>query len=568
MRQTSANPTPKFRVLSSIIYAFATAAVMIFTAESQASNYTWTGNNSSIWGTKQNWSPANGPPGSADVALFGSISVVSTTPTVSDARSINTITFNSGALAYNIGGTNTLTINSGGITNNASNTETFSLATIALGANQTWSAASGNLSFTGSSITLASNTLTIAGSLNTSISNVISGVGNLLKGGTGSLTLSGANSYGGTTTVSAGTLLAGANAPSGANGAFGNTTSAITLGDANTTSNNSSVSLLTGGAFTIGRTVNVANQATTGTYTIGGNTDNNSSFSGAITINQNLMVSQVASAGSNALSITGGIGSGNNTTKTVTFAGPGNINVGTTGISNSTGTLNVSVTSGTTAFNVANTYSGSTSVSGGTLKSSAANALGGTSGISVTNTGSLVLTANNTINDAATMTLNGNVITNNPATKNLVVTGSEGSSTDTSATAGLGKLTLQSRSTLDFLQSTNTIVFGQTAGLAFADSGAFKLDIFNYIGDSTPTGNFDHLVFQQDMSTLTGDFEFWNGSSFVDATATQLGSSGFWEITPLTPVPEPSTWVAAALSLLVVAYSQRRRFARAIKRTT
>jgi hypothetical protein len=177
-----------------------------------------------------------------------------------------------------------------------------------------------------------------------------------------------------------------------------------------------------------------------------------------------------------------------------------------------------------------------------------------------------MLSANNTINDAATMTLNGNVTTSNPATKNLVVTGSEGSSTDTSATAGLGSLTLQSRSTLDFLQSVNTIVFGQTAGVAFVDSGAFKLDIYNYIGDSTPTGNFDHLVFQQDMSTLTGDFEFWNGSSFIDATAVQLGASSFWEIVPLEPVPEPGTWVAAALSLLTIAFSQQRRFARAIKR--
>ena len=97
------------------------------------------------------------------------------------------------------------------------------------------------------------------------------------------------------------------------------------------------------------------------------------------------------------------------------------------------------------------------------------------------------------------MTLNGNVTGSNPATKNLVVTGSEGSSTDTSATAGLGSLTLQSRSTLDFMQSVNTIVFGQTAGVAFVDSGALNLDIYNYIGDSTPTGNFDHLVFQQDI---------------------------------------------------------------------
>ena len=34
------------------------------------------------------------------------------------------------------------------------------------------------------------------------------------------------------------------------------------------------------------------------------------------------------------------------------------------------------------------------------------------------------------------------------------------------------------------------------------------------------------------------------------------------ELSPLTPVPEPSTWVAGALALLAVGYTQRRRFSR------
>src|SRR5439155_10431027 len=103
-----------------------------------------------------------------------------------------------------------------------------------------------------------------------------------------------------------------------------------------------------------------------GTYTIGGNTDNNSIFSGLITINQNLNVSQVANAGANALSITGGITSANGA-RTVTFAGPGNINVGTNAISNGTGTVAVNVSGGKTTFNVANTYTGLTSITGCTV---------------------------------------------------------------------------------------------------------------------------------------------------------------------------------------------------------
>ena len=112
------------------------------------------------------------------------------------------------------------------------------------------------------------------------------------------------------------------------------------------------------------------------------------------------------------------------------------------------------------------------------------------------------------------------------------------------------------------------MVFGQTAGSAFIDPSNFKLDIYNFLGDSDPESNVNntHLVFQQDMTGSTGDFEFWNGSSFVGATTVQLGSSDFWEIVPLTPVPEPSTWAAGALALTSLILFQRGRISRFLKR--
>jgi autotransporter-associated beta strand protein len=192
------------------------------------------------------------------------------------------------------------------------------------------------------------------------------GSDNLIKAGAGTMQLNSVNLYSGTTTVSAGTLVAGADAPNNANGAFGKSTTAVTLGNAATTSGNTSPSLMIGGAFTMGRPVIVAAQATSGTYTIGGSTDNNATFSGAITVNEPLTISQAANTGANALTFSGGISSGGGS-QTLTFIGPGNVNVATAPIANGSGTLTVNVTGGTLTLLSTNTYSGQTTVSGGML---------------------------------------------------------------------------------------------------------------------------------------------------------------------------------------------------------
>ena len=130
-------------------------------------------------------------------------------------------------------------------------------------------------------------------------------------------------------TVSAGSLVAGAT------GAFG--TAAITLGDANTNSNGSSPTLAISGNYTASNAITIANQTTTGTYTIAGLAAANATFSGGITLNQNLAFAQ-ASGGT--LNINGLIA----------------------------GSLAVSVSSGLVVFNNGgNTYTGGTTVNGGTL---------------------------------------------------------------------------------------------------------------------------------------------------------------------------------------------------------
>ncbi|MEX0643203.1 MAG: autotransporter-associated beta strand repeat-containing protein [Pirellulales bacterium] len=275
---------------------------------------------------------------------------------------------------------------------------------------------------------------------------------NITKVGTGSLTLTGANYYfGGTTTVSAGTLIAGTDAISsttmdGTNstltitsnvfsqtghgltnddriaftggsgalasitqywvvnatantfqistsqggasltgitnaaagvtegiqaGAFGGGASAIVLNDANTDDND--VNLATGGAFTIERAVNVTNNGT-GVTSIGGVTNNDSTFSGLVTVNKDLTVAQLGTiASSNTLHVTGGITSGGGS-QTITFGRTvdatdylGAVNIETTGISNGSGTLVVVIDGNKTTFAANNTYSGGTTINSGIL---------------------------------------------------------------------------------------------------------------------------------------------------------------------------------------------------------
>ena len=207
----------------------------------------------------------------------------------------------------------------------------------------------------------------------------------LIKAGPGTMLLSGTNLYSGGTIISAGTIIAAngdnltaqtltgttgpGNAAGGANsaGALGKPGVVVTLGDTNTTASNASPALLIGGPFNVNHPITISTNPTTGIYTIGGRTDNNSSFSNLVTLNQPLTISQVANTGTNALTFKGGITSGAASTNKVTFAGPGNVVLTTTGISDGGGQLSVAVTGGTLFLNASNGYSGGTTVAGGTL---------------------------------------------------------------------------------------------------------------------------------------------------------------------------------------------------------
>ena len=232
-------------------------------------------------------------------------------------------------------------------------------------------------------LNLASRTITVTNGVGTGIdaklSGVISGTGasNFVMSAVGfapwnpgSLLLSnGNNSYAGTTTISAGTLLLGANATgtagntvlgSGATDVLvGNTTGALNAG------------LLTNGAFTISRNIR-AQSGNTGTISIGGYTADASTFSGNVFLGTNSVA----------------------TGKSVTFTAASNGTVTFSGIiQNPTGvTTPGSVTksgAGIVIFSGANTYTGSTTVNDGTLRLGLNNAVPTASTVVVSSGGTL-----------------------------------------------------------------------------------------------------------------------------------------------------------------------------------
>ena len=217
-------PTDRHILAGSI----AVLAVLLAGApEARSASATWSGATSDLWSTGANWS-ATTVPGTTDTATFNSASA-NTTISLGAGVTIKTLLYDtSSAAAYILGsggdGAQTLTLdNSGAITINSSVTTNQTInANLVLGND----GATSSFAITNSSAT-ANHTLTLAGAISgssgsgvktltiggvgrTTVSGLIShgsgGSLRLTKTGTGILTLSGANTFTGKTTLSGGTL--------------------------------------------------------------------------------------------------------------------------------------------------------------------------------------------------------------------------------------------------------------------------------------------------------------------------------------------------------------------------
>jgi autotransporter-associated beta strand protein len=362
----------------------------------------------------------------------------------------------------------------------------------------------------------------------------------LVKAGAGTLLLSGLNFYSGGTIVSAGTLEAGTtdNQPlpaatsfagaANAAGAFGKPGTTITLGDTNTTLNNYSASLLIGGAFVVGHPIIISTNATTGTYTIGGSTDDNAAFTNLITLNQPLTISEVTNAGANVLTISGGIAGGNPGSKTITFGGPGNVKVTAAPIADGGGTLAVNVTGGFTTFNSANTYSGGTLVSNGILEVDNLSGSGTSSGpVVVQNGGTL---AGSGIISGAVTVQNGGAFESGSAIGRLGVL-----TLNSSLTLAAGSTTFvqvqHAPLTNDVVKISGALTEGGTLAVANFGATIFAAgDRFKLFNAASYTGSFTAFVLPDLTTNLA-----WNTS--------QLNADGsLWVVGTMPPNISQITW--------------------------
>lgn len=293
------------------------ALVAYVSPVSIAATRTWDGSSSGAWGTKQNWS-SNSVPGSSDDVTFDADLTNNYSVSLGSNRSVRGITFgatNEGN-AFTLTG-NTLTLGATGVVNNDDLTQTFSSAVTISSAAQTFNAASGGLTF--NTVTLSNNltlsgsgnitlgsaggvltnsganrtltinsggnrtigainlsnnstsrTLTITGAGSATVTGVIangstSTAGKLTKSGNGTLTLSNANTYSGTTTLSAGTLAIGHNSALGTSALTINGGTIAASGAAREISNNVTL----GGNFTVGGSNDLAFN---GDFNLGGGT--------------------------------------------------------------------------------------------------------------------------------------------------------------------------------------------------------------------------------------------------------------------------------------------------------
>ncbi|CAN5285885.1 hypothetical protein BH11PLA2_BH11PLA2_10360 [soil metagenome] len=369
----------------------------------------------------------------------------------------------------------------------------------------------------------------------TSLVNGAVATGSVIKSGTGTLTLTGANLYTGTTTIENGMLKVGSA------GALGNGTSAIVFGNAASITNNLSPTLLIDGTFTVARNITVGADATTttGVYTIGGSSANVATFSGNQTLNQSLTVTQVTGG---TLNLTGNITSGSSGTQTLTIDNVGTVSQSTGVIGDGAGTIALTkLNTGTLTLSGANTYTGGTILITGILAANTPGPNSATGSVAVTVTGGKLI---GTGNIAGAITLNGGIIAPGDATNSGILT------TATTPILMSGGFTFnlsggQVDSSQFKINDVGTLDLGSLLTLNVTPyTGGANPDHFTLIasGASSVTGTFVGLP--------EGAIVFSNlGQNYIINYGTFSGEPGN-VVLAMTAVPEPTAVILIGFAVL------------------
>ncbi len=344
----------------------------------------------------------------------------------------------------------------------------------------------------------------VSSAIDLTISGNISGTGtnNLTKFGDGRLLLTGTNSYTGNTTISAGSIVCGADVSVSTDGPLGNSANAIILGNAATASNNSSPALLVNGAFTVSRPITIASQNTTGNFMIGSMGDNNATYSGLITYNRSFIITQPATTAGHQLVFSGGMTGSSGVAKTITFDNIGTVLVSAAINAGTNVSSVVKQNSGILILETANAYTGGTTLTSGTLFINNASALGGVTGTFTIAGGTIQNNSGSTITTADyPMNWDGDFVFDGPQNINFG-SGTVTMNTNIQLTVNTGysvtiggiinnntlDLTKEGTGTLSFVsQDINLQNLSINAGILVSTSGTLGLT-----GDFTILGGFAH----------------------------------------------------------------------------
>lgn len=360
--------------LAPLRYTIVALVCALLVGQANATDRVWSGATSTDWNIGTNWVGGTNP-GNADNALFNTS--FTTQPVITGVNtSVGGIWMTTGiGQNVTISGSSVLTLQGNTINGTAGlgilvdNTGPSNLtisAPIKIGAVLTIRNNTGH-QLTLSDVDLFRN-LTVDGSGNTAITGVASSGGTITKAGSGTLILSGANTFTDLVTINGGAV---------------NVRNASGLGTtAKGTVVNTGGALQLQGGITIGAealTLNGSGTSSTGALR---NISGNNTYGGAITLGS------ASTIGSDAglLTISGTISPGNFAT---TFTCSGDTLV--SGVINGTGSL-IKNGSGTLTLTGVNTYNGGSTINAGTIAVNNVSSLGATTGGLTINSGTLEVT--------------------------------------------------------------------------------------------------------------------------------------------------------------------------------